>query len=224
MEQLDGSLALGPDHVGEGERGDHLVVRQQIHGRLTSAAGGRLEGADFGRHLRVDRLEQPRPAHIHGAPIGPGLHAAALQRLETCHPGQRQFLLPGREANAARDGVLGIAFDCSRQSESLFLGPVRDDSHPDDAEPALGQRARLVEDDGVDLARAFQREAVAHQNAILCALGRRNGDDQRDGQPQRVRARDDQDGGDAGNDLDVEADSDRPGDRGEQGHAERDVE
>jgi hypothetical protein len=44
----------------------------------------------------------------------------------------------------------------------------------------------------VDVARLLEAAAVAHQQAVLRAQRRRDRDDQRHGEPQRVGARDDE--------------------------------
>ena len=62
------------------------------------------------------------------------------------------------------------------------------------AELALGQRARLVKHDHVDLARLLQGQPVAHQDPVVGAHRGGDGDDQRHCQAERVRAGDYQHG------------------------------
>ena len=66
--------------------------------------------------------------------------------------------------------------------------------------------------------------AVAHEDAVVRPLCGRDCNHKRNGQAQRVRAGDHQHGGDAGDDFDVEADGDRPGNCSQHGHTQRNVE
>ena len=96
--------------------------------------------------------------------------------------------------------------------------------HADHAELAFGQGAGLVEDHHVDLAGLLQRQPVAHQDAVAGAQRGGDGDDQRDRQPQRMGAGDDQHRGHSGDHFHVEAHGDRPGDGGDDSHSQGDVE
>jgi len=57
---------------------------------------------------------------------------------------------------------------------------------------ASGQRAGLVEDDRVDRAGSLEREAILDEQAIARAQRGRDGDDEWDGQPERVGTGDDE--------------------------------
>ena len=56
------------------------------------------------------------------------------------------------------------------------------------------QGAGLVEDDDVQLAGPFERQAVLHEQAVTSAQAGGDGDDERDGEPQGMGAGDDEDG------------------------------
>jgi hypothetical protein len=85
------------------------------------------------------------------------------------------------------------------------------------AELTLCERAGFIEDDDVNLTRGFERQTIADEDAVLCAHGCGDGNDQRNGQTERVRTGDDQHGNDAIENFDVEGVGNGPGDGGEDG-------
>ena len=62
----------------------------------------------------------------------------------------------------------------------------------DDPVLAERERARLVEHDRREQPRLLEPAAVAHEQAAPRAERRRDRDDERDGEPERVRAGDDE--------------------------------
>ena len=68
--------------------------------------------------------------------------------------------------------------------------PVAEQHDVGDARLALGDRAGLVEHDGVELVRRLERGAVADQDPVLGALAGADHDRRRRGQPERAGARD----------------------------------
>ena len=65
-------------------------------------------------------------------------------------------------------------------------------AHRDDAVLAERERARLVEHDGRQVARLLEAAPVAHEQAVPRAERRRDRDDERNREPERVRAGDDE--------------------------------
>jgi hypothetical protein len=93
--------------------------------------------------------------------------------------------------------MLAVGLDRTGQCQQLGLpgdllvlpahGDVGDDVRP------LGQGAGLVEEHRVHEAHALEREPVLDQDAGPGREGGGDGDHERDGQPERVRAGDDED-------------------------------
>ncbi len=105
---------------------------------------------------------------------------------------RRQPSIAGGAHHGPRQRVLRIGFDGGGQRQQRVLVQAR---RRDDAGQhwlAAGQRAGLVEDDDLHLARALQRQPVLDQQPIARTERGADGDHQRDGQAQGVRAGDDQ--------------------------------
>ena len=86
------------------------------------------------------------------------------------------------------DRVLGLAFGCGREGQLVIDLALAEQHDVADPEAALGQGARLVEDSSIEIARAFEGGAVADQQAIAGAERGTDGDNERDGQAERMRA------------------------------------
>src|SRR5204863_237935 len=84
--------------------------------------------------------------------------------------------------------------EASREAQQPLLAPSAERNHVGHAEAALGERARLVEDDRVERSGALEGRAISDQEAVGRRQRRGHLDDQRHGEPQRMRARDDHDG------------------------------
>ncbi|GAA2202052.1 hypothetical protein GCM10009849_28910 [Sinomonas flava] len=93
----------------------------------------------------------------------------------------------------------------------------------DDLGRALGERACLVEEDGLDGAHAFEGQAVLDEDSALGGTLGRDGDDERDGEAERVGAGDHEDG-DGGRDGGREVAEKGPRDEREEARAGREVE
>lgn len=93
--------------------------------------------------------------------------------------------------------MLRIAFRCRRQRQRRVFIVTRRNRQGDNALFAFRQRAGLIENHNIHIAGSFQRQAVAHQNAVARSQRRTDGDNQRYGQPQRMRAGDYEHGDDA---------------------------
>src|SRR3546814_17272747 len=77
--------------------------------------------------------------------------------------------------DAVRNRVLGLAFNRRRQGKLRVLITLAEQDDVADPEPALGQRAGLVEPYGVSTARALTGGAVTAEKLIVgaerCAAG-----------------------------------------------------
>jgi hypothetical protein len=120
--------------------------------------------------------------------------------------------------------VFRVALNGGGQRQGVVLRPALGGGHPDHAEFGLGQRAGLVEDDGIDQARLLEGEPVADEDPVASPEGGRDGDDQRDSQAEGMGASDDQHRCHPGDDFVIETDGDRPGHGRDGGYADGDVE
>ena len=149
-----------------------------------SAAGSGVRG----RVRRAGEARRPRPT----GPSTDGPSAATGQRLEAGRPATARSRWPG-----PRRRWHGRADAPSPPRPTPQAGAVRSRRAARNGGQhrlAFGQRARLVEDDDVEIPRAFESDPVLHQQAIARPKRRRDGDHERDRQAQRVRAGDDQHG------------------------------
>ena len=222
-EAIHGLPAFGTDQVGHAKSRDDLVILEQVDDSVDLVVCLLDKGVEAGRALDVEVFEQVGPADVERTAVVPGAHAAALEGLEIADAGGIDAALLGGATDAAGQGVLGVGLDGCGQGQCILLAPVLDRGHAGHAEFAFGQGAGLVKHDDVDLARLFEGQPVADEDAVLGAHGRGDGDDEGDGQAERVGTGGDEHGGDAGNDVDLEADGDHPGDRRDRGDADGDV-
>jgi hypothetical protein len=68
--------------------------------------------------------------------------------------------------------MFGVRFYCCGERQSPVKVPVIRCLDIDHAELTLRERAGFIEDDHIDLARGFERKAIAHEDAIACAQSR----------------------------------------------------
>ena len=115
-------------------------------------------------------------------------------RLELVGLRDAQRLLLGALDDPLRNRVLGIAFDRRRNTKRVVRAqaPVRGDV--DDSELTARQRAGLVEHHGGQVARLLETAAIANEQSRLRAQTGGDGRHQRHGEPERVRAGDDEHG------------------------------
>ncbi len=90
--------------------------------------------------------------------------------------------------------MLGGRLDRSGQAEELFEPDARRGRGVGDLRPALGQGARLVEDDRVDLVEGLQALPALDEDAPLGPLARPDHDGRRRGQAHGAGTGDDEDG------------------------------
>ncbi len=122
----------------------------------------------------LEIFQQPRAADVNVLAFVPGTHAAPLECLELLD--DRQFRCPflGRFYDCPGDNVLRVPFNGRSERQSLGFRRSLYSRDADHALVALGQRACLVEDDGIQLPGRFQGQTVADQDAIFG--GDRGGD------------------------------------------------
>ena len=144
-------------------------------------AEGRQEAGRPTRTLRPPTdADTPPPATLEEVRRRRRARAAASRRLAHDRVGER---------------VLRAALGGGDEGEDLVLGgrAVGADD-VGDAGLALGERAGLVEDHGLDRAEPLERLGVAEQHAVLGALSGADHDRGGRGETERARAGDDQDG------------------------------
>ena len=88
--------------------------------------------------------------------------------------------------------MLAAALEGSSQPECVFLRHAGGYLDPIQPGPPFGERARLVADNRIDRAQAFDRLGVAEQDSSRGAPPRSHHDRHGSRQPQRAGARDDQ--------------------------------
>jgi hypothetical protein len=93
-------------------------------------------------------------------------------------------VLLGSGVDGSSDHMLGIPFDrgCQRQG-FLLIDPSRC-RDPDHSHLPKCQGAGFIEDDGIDLPSLLKSQPVAHQDAVVGAHCGRNGNNQRNSQPE----------------------------------------
>ena len=95
---------------------------------------------------------------------------------------------------ACGERVLGVALGGRDQAQQLVLVDAVGGRDGDDLGLAAGQRAGLVEHDGVERRGLLERHRVLEQDAALGAEAGADHDRRRGREPERVRAGDDDDG------------------------------
>ena len=112
--------------------------------------------------------------------------------LELIGLGNRQLLFFRALHDPLRDGVLGISFDGSRESQRLLRIDTPISGDIDNTEFAARERACLVEHDRRQLPRLFEPAAIPDEQAGSRAKRRGNRDHERYCEAQRMRAGDDE--------------------------------
>ena len=187
MEPLDRLGRLGSDLILDGQGAEDPAVGDDVQDGPTVAAPGLGGRVGFEAHVG----EEPRPTDGDRSTVHRRPSATTGERLEV---GRRRRLDPAR-LGPGDDGpgerMLGVGLDRGGESQQLRLVRRRD---RDERRLALRERAGLVEDDDLELAGPFERDAVLHEQAVAGAERGRDGDHQRDRQAQGVGAGDDEDG------------------------------
>src|SRR5215469_4789278 len=120
------------------------------------------------------------------------LRAPARQSLEPTGRQQREAPPLGLSNNHFSERMLRINFDGGGTRKEIVLANTRRNRHARQSWRATRKRARLIEDDDVQVACAFEREPVFHKKAILCPERCRDRNYERYRQAQRVWAGNDE--------------------------------
>jgi hypothetical protein len=100
----------------------------------------------------------------------------------------------------------------SAKARSSKVPAIRWSRHIHHAELTLRERAGFIEDDHIDLARGFERKAIADEDAVARAQRGGDGNDERNRKTQRMRTGNDKNCDDAREDFEIERVGNRPGD------------
>src|SRR5437879_6465019 len=85
--------------------------------------------------------------------------------------------------------MFGAALECGGKAQDFRLTAALQGDHICNAESSLGERARLVENDGVERACALEGRTIADEQPVPRRDTGRNGDDERDRETEGVRTR-----------------------------------
>ena len=188
---VDGLSCFGADLVLERERADDVVGSHEVeHRRAACAPPCRLVGCSSRGLVEPALAEQRGPADRVAAAVDGGLDAAAGDRPEVAAPTSWPRRCRRRRRWLGRAGAR-----CRPRRRRRAAAPRRRRC-PTPATPvttcvALGERAGLVEEHGVDGAHPFEREPVLDEDARPGPRPRSTATiDERDGQAERVRAGD----------------------------------
>src|SRR5690606_26421233 len=111
-------------------------------------------------------------------------HALAQRRVEVRHRRQAQPALLSISDDGRRQWVFARALHARELLQDGIDVEARNRLDVHDLWPALGERARLVDHQRVDLLHALQGFSVAYQHAVLSALANAHHDGHRRRQPQ----------------------------------------
>ena len=189
VERRDGFRRLRSDLVLDRKRSCHGPRHDDVEDRLTGA----LPVVRFEGRVDAEVGEEARTAHNNVSALHRGPRAAPWERLEPRRHRRLDPATPGGFDDRTSQRVLRVGLD--RRGDAKHVGLRRSvGPNAGDDGAALRERAGLVEDHDLDLARPFEREAVLDEQAVASAERGRDRDDQRDREAEGVRAGDDQHG------------------------------
>ncbi len=211
--------------VFDADRADHLAITDDAHHGATAVGPAGSHRLERDRRLDAELTEEARSADVRGAVANSGARTAARQVLKPSR-GCRGDTTPARSLDdGSRQRVLAVCLDCRGHRHQLLLIDAWSRRHSRQHWLATGQRAGLVEDDGVEVLGPLECQPILDQQAIACAKRRADGDDQRNCQAKSVRAGDDQHGRSPDQPF-LRISEQRPGTEGQhashQGHVEQD--
>ena len=183
--------------VGDRDQAGRRPVGRDVHHRRTLApqlvgARGCLGDID------LELLHQRPVAERHLGTFHGADDALAGDRAEVGGRSDRDPSLFGGGDDGRCQGMLARALERSREPQQVGLGAASQGNDRGDLGLALGQRAGLVDHDGVDLLQPLERFRVLDQDAQARAAADAHHDRHRGGKAQGAGAGDDQhrDGGD----------------------------
>ncbi len=155
----------------------------------THRRGERREIVGNGRPAGLDVGPVPDADVVAVEPAGDALARDLDHVLHRPHDPDRR---PGRAAEGAGHGVRRLRLEVPRELERRVVAlPARH------RRPALGERAGLVEQHGVDAAEPLERVGVLDEDARARGAQQRDGDGERHREPERAGTGDDEQGDDA---------------------------
>ncbi len=170
-----------------------LVAFEQVDRRPAPAsAAASVNAASSAGELDAELARAGSARRRELASVDRGLAPRSRDRLEVAGARNCQPSLRGARHDRPRHRMLGILLQRGREPQRLVLGRFPPQSYADHPVLAQGERARLVEDHGVQEPRLLQPAPVAHQQPASRAQRGRDRDDERDREPQRVGAGDDE--------------------------------
>ena len=138
------------------------------------------------------RRRSVMPADLDGVAVDDALDAEPLAVDEALDRRQRADLGARGRGDGPGDRVLGRVLQGAAEAQQLRAGGRRSHDHVDEAHPARGHGAGLVEHDGVDPAGGLEDLGPLDQQAELRAAAGPDQQGGRRGQPERAGAGDDQ--------------------------------
>ena len=159
-----------------------------------SEAQARVDFSTSGGRTARRLGQQARAADHHEASIDSCLRAAAGERLKILRMRYGYTLTSGLFDDGLCQRVFGVGLDGGGSGKQCGYRRAGSGRYCGDGGRAAGERSGLIEDDDVQVAGTFQRQAVLHQESVLRAERGGDGNHQRNGEAQSVGAGNDQDG------------------------------
>jgi hypothetical protein len=191
LQRRDRRRRRGLDRVGDADEAGRAAIDGDEDGGGAVAPqrlGRGLEGRDRDAGLGHDAAvadDQP-------APIDAAGDALAGRGVEPGHRQQRQAAVDGGPHDGGAERMLAAALETGGEAEKLGTVDAVCGLQSDHRGAAFGQRAGLVDDQGVDRLQALQRFRVLDQDARAGAATDADHDRHRGGEPERAGAGDDQ--------------------------------
>ena len=160
---------------------------------LPARLGGAAGGVELGRQVHRPVGQQRGAPDDERVAVDDALDAEALAVGEALDRRERA-LGGGGLGDRLGDRVLGGVLERADEPQRLVAVDAVGDGDLDEAHPAGGDRAGLVEHDRVDAARGLEDLRALDQQAELGAAAGADHQRRRRGQPERARAGDDQHG------------------------------
>ena len=209
------------DGIGDAHQAGDFAADEDEHHRLSfvTASVCRLDERTGRAALQAQFGEQRRIAQGNSLAIDHALNALAGDRLELVGIGQFHAALFGAADDRLGQRMFRATFEAGGKTQYLGFLVSGGGQHRDQLRLADGQRPGLVDDQGIDLRKAFERLGILYQHASLRATPGRGHDRHRRRQAERAGAGDDQhrDGCDQSIGKRRRRSPDRPGDEGQDG-------
>ena len=192
-QRRDGGPRFGPHPVGDGDDADNAPCRSNEERRRALRGLCECERGKRLGHLKAERLHETGVARRHRRARHQAPEAAARNLLELIYILRGQSPRLGLGEHRLRERMLGRLFKrgCDEHHHGFESGHrcrhLRDDG------PALGERARLVEDDGLEPGEDLERLGALEENAHACASAHADHDGRGRRQSDRARAGNDED-------------------------------